>query len=181
MSDVNPRRQDRNKAQVPRCPLSLSFKCASRMHYSPATIRLLQEPCRMNVLLNISSLGYPGRGEWENTQVHNLETFPLTASFICRQSPPAAYTSWNKLKCPSSNCSLSNFDPEGGCKFRILGGAIWITKHLYLPFFYGNIIILRNNLLIIREMKNFALQQSWWHSSDMNCKSRYSNSRKRSP
>lgn len=127
------------------------------------------------------SLGYPGRGEWENTQVHNLETFPLTASFICRQSPPAAYTSWNKLKCPSSNCSLSNFDPEGGRKFRILGGAIWITKHLYLPFFYGNIIILRNNLLIIREMKNFALQQSWWHSSDMNCKSRYSNSRKRSP
>lgn len=80
MSDLNPRRRDRNKAQVPRCPLSLSFKCASRMHYSPATIRLLQEPCRMNVLLNISFSGVSwkrGMGKHTGPQFGDLSTYSL--------------------------------------------------------------------------------------------------------
>lgn len=51
------RKQDRNKALVPRCLLSPSFKHRSCSHYSPAAICVLQEPQKICILFNISFSG----------------------------------------------------------------------------------------------------------------------------
>lgn len=144
---------DRNKALVPRCPLSPSFKHASCMHYNPATICLLQETHKISILHSISFSGgswRTGMGIHKGPKCGDLSTWQphVFAGKTPLLPPPAACTSWNKLKSPSYSCSLCNFDSVSRYEFRTLYGAIWITNHLYLLLFYGNSSILRNNLLM---------------------------------
>lgn len=142
------RRPDRNKALVPRCPLSPSFKHASYMHYSPATICLLQEPHKISILLSISFSGVSWKRGMGIQRSKMWRSFNLTDSLICRQNPLPSQRIWAEIKFPNSSCSLCNFDSVSGYEFRTLHDAMRIMKHLYLLLFYGNISILRNNLLI---------------------------------
>lgn len=146
MGDLNPEGKTETKHLHPDVPYLLpSNLWAACITVLPQFV-FCRNHTELVFCLTSLSLGYPERGEWESTKVQNVETFRLNSLTYLQAKPLQPIEA--EIKCSSSYCSLCNFDSVSGYEFRIPCNPVWITKHLYLLLFYGNISILRKNVLI---------------------------------